>query len=123
MLEDALAMKAVFHIRGQEHRSHPISAGLGQRKVQLFALLGEEPMRHLDQDSSPIAGVALAAARSAVLQVQQYLDALLDNVMGLPAQHVYDETQAAGIVFVPRIVEPLTTWRSHERRCTSSKIN
>jgi hypothetical protein len=104
MLEKALAMNAVVDIRGQEHHSHPILAWFRQRQVQLFAFLGKEAMGHLDQDSRPVAGVALASARSAMLEIQQYLKPLFDYPVGFTAQHVYDEADTAGIVFIPRVI-------------------
>src|SRR5206468_8673623 len=51
--------------------------------------------------------LGVAAAGPAVLEAHQHLDALVDDrVRALPA-HVGDEADAAGVVLVGRIVEPL----------------
>lgn len=42
-----------------------------------------------------------------MVEVDQGLDALLDDVVCGPAVHVGDEGDAAGVVFVGRVIEPL----------------
>ena len=43
--------------------------------------LAQEPIRHLDQNAGAVAGVGLAAAGAAVLQVDQHLQAARDHAM------------------------------------------
>jgi hypothetical protein len=48
-----------------------------------------------------------------VIQIQQHLQGLLDDGVGLFALDINDETYAAGFVFELRIVKPLLwRWRS-----------
>ena len=62
--------------------------------------LAQEPIRHLDQDAGAVAGVGLAAAGAAVLQVDQDLQAALDDAVRRAALDVDDEADAAGVVLV-----------------------
>ena len=70
-------------------------------------LPSQEPIRHLHQDAGAVAGVHLAAARPAVEQVDEQLQRLADDAVALLTLDVDDEADAAGVVLVPRIVEPL----------------
>ena len=62
----------------------------------------------LDQDARAVAGVGLAAAGAAVVQVQQDLQRLLDDRVGLPALDVDHEAHAAGVVLELRVIKPLS---------------
>ena len=64
-------------------------------------------MRRLQQDARAVAGVFLAAAGAAVLQVEEDLDRFLHQVVRLAALEVDDEADAAGIVFELRVVQAL----------------
>src|SRR5207237_10650199 len=64
----------------------------------------------LHEDACAVAGVRLAAARTAMLQVEQNLERLDDDVMRLAALEIDDEADAARIMFVAWIVESLG-WR------------
>ena len=72
----------------QEHHPDAVFAGGGQGHPRLARDQLEELMRRLDQNARPVAGVGLATARAAVIQVQQHLQRLLNNGMGLPALDV-----------------------------------
>ena len=67
----------------------------------------QELVRRLDEDARAVAGVGLAAARAAVVQVQQDLQGLLNDGMGLPALDVGHESHAAGLVLELRVVQAL----------------
>ena len=67
-------------------------------------------MGDLDQDARAVAGVVLAAAGAAVVQVEQRRQAVADQLMRFPPLQVDDEAHAAAIVFVARVVETLG-WR------------
>ena len=104
LLDNVLAVEAVIRVGGQEYHSNPVSARFREHEAQFFALLGKEPVRDLDQDPGPVASVALATAGAAVFQIQQYLKAFFDHVIGLSAQHVHDKPDSTGIVFVSGII-------------------
>ena len=84
-----------------------VLAGGRQREAQLGALAREELVRDLDQHAGAVAGFRIAAARSAMRQVDQDLDALDDNVVRFLTVKVDDEAHAAGIVLVAGIVQSL----------------
>jgi hypothetical protein len=69
-------------------------------------------MRHLDEDARAVAGVRLAAARAAMVEVHQDLQRVRHSWWDF-ALHVDDEAQAAGVVLELRVVKPLF----RRRRC------
>ena len=64
-------------------------------------------MGDLDQDARAVAGVVLAAAGAAVVEVDQGREAVADELVRLPPLEVDDEADAAGVVLVLRVVEAL----------------
>ena len=67
----------------------------------------QELVRRLDENARAVAGIGLATAGAAVIQVQQYLQRLLNDGMGLPALDVDHEAYAAGLMFKLRVVQAL----------------
>ena len=64
-------------------------------------------MRNLDGNAGPVAGLRIAAACSAVRQIDQNLDALNDNFVRFLTLDVCNEANSAGIVLEARIVKAL----------------
>src|SRR5262245_26682014 len=64
-------------------------------------------MRHLHENAGAVAGVSLTAACPAVLEVFQNLERFGNDVVRLARREIGDEADAARIVLVPRIVQPL----------------
>ncbi len=85
----------------------PYSPGGRQREAELGALAREELVRDLDQHAGAVAGFRIAAAGAAVRQVDQNLDALDDDVVRFLALDIGDEADAAGVVFLGRVVQAL----------------
>ena len=75
----------------------------------------EELVRNLDQDTRAIAQQRIVAGRAAMLEVHQNPQALLDNRMALDVLDVGDKTDATGVAFVNRIVQPLLVGHGHWR--------
>ena len=111
-LDELLAAATRGRVGGQEHEAGAVARALGQRDAELLALLGEKGVRHLHQDPGAVAGVLLAAAGAAVLEVEQHLDRLLDDRVRLAAVRVDDEPDPARVVLEAGIVETLCarTW-------------
>ncbi len=65
-------------------------------------------MRNLEQDARAIAGIRVAAACSAMGQIFQYLKGLTYNAMRFSTLNVHDETDAAGVMFLIWIIQPLS---------------
>src|SRR4029453_5759475 len=71
----------------QETQAGAVGAGFGQRDAKRSGDLAQEFVRHLDQDAGAVAGVDLAAAGAAMLEVAQQFEPLLDDRGGpLPLQ-------------------------------------
>ena len=90
-------------------------------------------MGHLKHQARAVAGLRVGALRTAVAEVDQDLNALPDDLVGLGPVYVGDEADAAGRVFEPRIVQALLCgdwevwesiatrqWQSPHRRHRSS---
>ena len=78
-----------------------------QREAEPCALAREKLVRNLDQDAGAVAGFRIAAAGAAMRQVDQDLDALLDDVVRALALDVRDKADTAGIVLVGGVVQAL----------------
>jgi hypothetical protein len=64
-------------------------------------------VRRLDQDPGAVAGVGFTAASTAVLEVEQDLDPLLNDVARLATFDVDDKPHPARVVLVLRVVKTL----------------
>lgn len=106
-LEDALAVVPVGLVLRHVNHGHSVASGRGKHEAVLLRRLGEELVRELNQDARAVARVRLAATRAAMVEVDENLDALLDDLVGLLALHVHDEADAAGIVLELRVVKSL----------------
>ncbi len=89
----------------QEHQARAVAALLRQIPAETRRFLAEERIGDLNQDAGAVAGVDLAPARAAVLQVDQHLQRLTDDRVRAPALDISDEPDAAGIVLMSWIVE------------------
>ena len=115
---DALLGGDPLHHPGGVHGQHPrlgekTKAGgicTGLREFHTLFLthhLAEEPVRYLDQQPRAVAGVDLGPHGTAVLEVDQGGDRLIDDPPGPTAVHVHHERDPAGVVFVFRAVQAL----------------
>ena len=85
----------------------PYSPAAGKVNPRFAGDQLEELVRRLDENARAVAGIGLATARATVIQVQQDLQRLLNDGMGLPPLDVHHEADAAGLVLELRIVKPL----------------
>ena len=67
----------------------------------------EELMGDLDQEPRAVAGVVLAAAGTAVIQVHQRRESVADQLMRFPPFQIDDESHTATVVLETRIIETL----------------
>src|SRR6185369_3722804 len=65
----------------------------------------EESVRNLREDSRPVASLRIASASTAVRQIHQDLQPLLDDRVGLRALNVRHKTNDAGVVLEMRVIE------------------
>ncbi len=77
----------------------------------------QERVRHLDHDAGAVAGVGLGAAGAPVVEPAQRRQALGHHVVGAPAGEIGHEGDAAGVMLVGGVVEPLGMRRCHRASC------
>ena len=94
-------------VRGRKTVPTPYLALRRQREARFGRLGGEKLVRHLHQNAGAVAGQRIAAAGSAVGQVDQNLQARADDLVALLAANVDDKADTAGVVLLGRIVHPL----------------
>ena len=75
----------------------------GQLEAEPRALGAEEPLGQLHQDAGAVAGLRIGAARRAMREPAQDLEALVDDGARPLALDVRDEADAAGVSFPCRI--------------------
>src|SRR5437870_4857671 len=64
-------------------------------------------MWNLDQQSRPVAGFRITTAGATMRQVNQYLNALLNDLVALLTANAGDKADAACVVLVRRIIKTL----------------
>ena len=106
-LQNAFHLQALMFLDRQKTHSHRVLAGLRQGEAQLGTLTGEEFMRNLNQYASAVAGFRIAAAGAAVGQIDQYLDALENDLVALLPPNVSHKPHAASVMFTGRVIQPL----------------
>ena len=72
-------------------------------------------MRDLNEDARAVTRVDFTAAGAAVEEILEHLEGLGHDGVRPSPLHVHHEADAAGIVLVARVVEPLSFWKP--RRC------
>jgi hypothetical protein len=82
--------------------------GRGQAHAALGHLLAQEPVRQLQREPCAVGKLRIPADRATVIEVLQDRQSLLDDRMRLPALDVGNEADAAAVVFVSRVVQPLS---------------
>ena len=111
-LEPLLAGAPPGFVRGQEQHADAVAALLRQFHPLAGQLVSEEAVRYLGEDSGAVAGVDLAAAGPAVVEIAQHLERLLHDAVGRGPLDVGDKPDAAAIAFVLGMIEAL--WRGQE---------
>ncbi len=110
-LDALLAETPLLIIAGQKEHAHPVLARNGQPQSEPPSLLLEEAMGHLHENPRPVAGLRIAPRGAAVREVDEYLQALLDELVRLTTVDVADEADPARVVFEAGIVESLACRR------------
>ena len=105
--DDAFAQQPLLRIDRQEHHPDAVRPASGSAKSQRRAFPREKLVRDLDQNARAVARFRIAAARAAMRQVDQNLNALLDDLVRFLAVQVHDKAHAAGVVLVAGIVQTL----------------
>ena len=90
-------------ILGQEGDPGGVAARVRKREVDDVAIEG---VGDLDEDAGPVATVLLAAGGTAVRQVLERADCLEHQRVGCTTVQVGHESDTAGVMLEPRVVEP-----------------
>lgn len=72
-----------------------------------FTFAAEKTVRYLHQDAGAVTALGVGSLGSAVLQVFQYRQRIVDRVIGFFPFDIGDDADAAGIVFKLGMVQPL----------------
>ncbi len=104
LLKQTLAGCSVAWVGRQEHHANAVVSWGRQADAGLSARRAAGSDGGLQQDAGTVAGVFLAAAGAAVLQVEEDLDRFLHQIVGFAALQIDNEADAARIVFQLRIV-------------------
>ena len=95
-------------MREEEH-GDAVLAGVRQLDA-LFGHLGsEQAVRDLEEHSGAVAGERVGANGTAVGEVGECSETLVDDLSALAALDVGDEPDAAGVMIEPGVIEPLVT--------------
>ena len=92
----------------QERDAGGVAAVFGQVE---FDDRAQELVGHLQQDARAVTGVRFGALGTAVLQVHQGRDGLVDDVAAAAAVHVGHHRHTARVVLERGVVQPLTAGR------------
>ena len=102
-------------LRQEAHR-HRIVAGRRKGQAVVARPGAQQGVGDLDQYARAVAQQGVGPHRAPVVEVDQDLQALGDDVVGLRALDVGDEADAAGVVLMPRVIQTLFRRRSHTGR-------
>src|SRR2546426_1984231 len=98
---------ALISIGRQENHADAILSGFRQTNSQTLTCVLKKSVRDLEQDTSPIARILLAATRAAVIQIFQDGQRLLDDLAGFIALDIDHEADAARVVLEFGIIKSL----------------
>ena len=103
----ALAGLTLGRHRRRVNHPHAILTGCRQRDFGHGRHFPEKSIRHLHQNASPVSSIGLAATGSAMVQIDQNRQGLLNDGMGTFPLHLAYESDATGVVFKLWIVQAL----------------
>ena len=108
LLDQSPAFGMDLRLRGKEHHTNAVLTGSWQPYAQSFALVLEKPVGHLDQNTGAIPRFGVVPAGATVTQVDQDLQGLVDDLVGLVPLDVGDHAHAAAIVLVLRRIKSVS---------------
>ena len=103
-LQHAFAEHPLLPVHGKKNHPDSIFTRSGQRKTELGAFAVEKGMRNLNEYASAVACFRIAAAGSAMRQVNKDLDALQHDIVRLAAFDIGDKAHTTSVMLVPRVV-------------------
>ena len=116
LLDDRLDFGARRRVARHEELSDRVMAGLRQVQSELFAFVREEVVRNLRQYAAAVAERGVRADGAAMVEIDEDLQALLQNGVRLAAIHVGDHADAARIALVAPDRRDLARAAAKDRR-------
>ena len=107
VFQNALAFCPLARVLRQEQRAHAVVACRRQFEAQRGAFLAVKTVWNLQQDTRAVTCLRVRTHRTAVGQVDQQLQALLNNIVAFLVFDIRDEADTAGVVFVTAVIKPL----------------
>ena len=105
---------------GQKAHRDRVPAGLGKGQPLARRPIAQQRIRHLDEAAGPVADQRVGPDGAAMVEIDQDLQTARDDVVRFSSLDVGDETDAARIMLVARVVESLSLRQCH-RVCSSPK--
>ena len=107
LFDHLLAPLVVIRLPRQEDHADAVAARIRQGDTHGTAMPPEKGVGNLEQDAGAVAGMGVASAGAAMLEVDQDVNGVADDVVGLPAVEVGHDAHAARVVLMSRVVESL----------------
>ena len=97
------------------HKAHGHGIVAGRRQGQFLALgpVAQKRIGNLNQTASAIANHGICTHSAAMIDIEQDLQALTHDIMGLGALDIGNKTNAASIMLVAGIVQTLLNRQLH----------
>ena len=105
LLEGHFQFAALPRVAGQVHHAHAVLAGRRQGDAHALGFVGQELVRHLDEDAGSVSRIGFAAAGATMVEIAEDLEPLLNHRVGLGSLDVGDKADATSVVFEVRPVE------------------
>src|SRR5277367_4295653 len=105
----------------QKAHGDGIAAGCRQRQTLGTRPIPQQCIRHLDQAAGAIPDQRVGPDRAAMVKIDQDLQSALDDIVRFSSLYIGDETYAARVVLVARIVKTLSARQCH-RVCSSPSV-
>src|SRR5262249_16197361 len=104
---------ACFRFQRQEAHRYGIAAERRQFEATALRPIAQQLVGHLDHTAGTVADQRVGPYRSAMIQIHQDLQPLLDDVVRFSSADVGDKADAARVVLVAWIVKPSVALRRH----------
>ena len=101
---DAIGLAGLVAVWEEEH-GHAVVALVGEQLTLLLCLLAEEAVRNLEQHARAVSGVALKALATAVLEVDEDREGIVESLVALDALQAGNGTDSASIMLVAGTIQ------------------
>ena len=107
ILKNPLLLLPEIMIAVSKNHAHPVLSLRRQAEPQHLALPLEKLMGNLGQYPGAVAALLVRSFTAPVLQVLQNLQGIIYNAIGTLSLDICHKTDTAGIMLIPRIIQPL----------------